>query len=101
MTQSDNGKPNDDIPIGEESCMAFPCQFPIKAMGKDARLVERTLVDAVQKHAPDSPRDQISRRESRTGKYNAVTITITADNREQLDRIYQDLSDSEHITMAL
>ena len=101
MTQSDNGKSTDEIPVGEESCMTFPCQFPIKAMGKDAELVERTLVDAVQKHAPDSPRDQISRRESRTGKYNAVTITITADNKEQLDKIYRDLSDSEHITMAL
>ena len=101
MTQSDNGKPDDEIPVGEESCMTFPCEFPIKAMGRDAELVERTLVDTVRKHAPDSPRDRISRRESRTGKYNAVTITITADSKEQLDRIYRDLTDSEHITMAL
>ena len=94
-------KPDSDIAVGSESCMEFPCQFPIKAMGRDAGQVEKALVEAVARHAPDSPRDNITRRESRTGKYNAITITITADSREQLDRIYQDLTDSDDITMAL
>lgn len=85
----------------QQSCIDFPCEFPIKAMGTDGELVEKTLLDAVERHAPDSPRDNIERRDSRTGKYKAVTVTITADNKEQLDNIYQELTDSEHITMAL
>ncbi len=85
----------------QQSCIEFPCEFPIKAMGTDRALVEKTLLDAVERHAPDSPRDNIERRDSRTGKYIAVTITITASSKQQLDSIYQELTDSEHITMAL
>ncbi len=90
-----------EIPVGTESCIEFPCQFPIKAMGKDPERVEKALLDAIERHAPESPRDDISRRASRTGKYSAVTVTITATSREQLDNIYQALTDSDDVTMAL
>ncbi len=88
-------------PAGTESCMEFPCQFPIKAMGRDAERVEKALLDAVERHAPDTPRDEITRRASRTGKFSSITITITADSKEQLDNIYRDLTDSDDVTMAL
>jgi putative lipoic acid-binding regulatory protein len=84
-----------------ESCIEFPCEFPIKVMGKDSGQMQKVVTDAVARHAPDSPRDRITQRESRTGKYIALTITITATSKAQLDNIYQELTASEHITMAL
>ena len=84
-----------------ESCIEFPCDFPIKVMGKDVEQMQGVLKEAVARHAPESPHDNISQRESKTGKYIALTITIHATSKAQLDKIYQELTDSEHITMAL
>ena len=99
MTTSDNETAN--TTEEQASGIEFPCEFPIKAMGTDRAQVEKTLLDAVERHAPESPRDNISRRDSRTGKYIAITITITATSKTQLDNFYQELTASEHITMAL
>jgi putative lipoic acid-binding regulatory protein len=38
---------------------------------------------------------------SREGKFLALTYTITAESRAQLDRIYQDLTDSGVVLVAL
>lgn len=84
-----------------ESCIEFPCDFPIKVMGKDADQMQGVLKEAVARHAPESPHDNLSRRESKTGKYIALTITIRATSKAQLDNIYRELTESEHITMAL
>ena len=39
--------------------------------------------------------------ESKKGKYQSLTITFTAQSRQQMDDIYQSLSDSEHVVMSL
>lgn len=98
--ETENNTPNQNTQTAEQ-CMTFPCEFPIKAMGSDADKVEQTLRDAVARHCPESSEADASRRESKNGKLTSVTMTVTAQNRKQLDNIYQDLTDSEHITMAL
>ncbi len=85
----------------EESPLEFPCQFPIKAMGKNSDDFESLVVSLVRKHCPDLGEGAVTSRDSRGGKYLAVTVTITATSRQQLDNIYYELSACEQVVMAL
>ena len=81
--------------------MEFPCQFPIKAMGLATEGLYRHVYDIVKRHAPDTTHDAVSQRASKNGKYLSITVTIEATSREQLEAIYQELTASEIIMMAL
>ncbi|MDH5191216.1 MAG: DUF493 domain-containing protein [Gammaproteobacteria bacterium] len=85
----------------KESVIDFPCSFPIKAMGLDCLEFDMLVYSIVHKHAPDVGEGAIKTRKSTKGKYVSVTITINAQSREQLDNIYQDLSNCEKVLMAL
>ncbi len=86
---------------GHESLLSFPCAFPVKAMGP-ARPGFATVVEAiVRRHTDHLPPGAVRTRASRGGKYLAVTVTIQATSQAQLDAIYQDLTSSEDVLVAL
>ena len=85
----------------DQSPLEFPCKFPIKAMGKAADDFDALVVSIVRRHAPDFMDTTVKTRHSRGGQYLSVTVTITAQSREQLDNIYMDLTADERILMAL
>jgi putative lipoic acid-binding regulatory protein len=45
--------------------------------------------------------EQVTTNASSSGKFISVTVTIEALSKDQLDRIYQDLTDCEHVLVAL
>jgi len=85
----------------EESPLKFPCEFPIKVMGKPENGFHAHVVEIVRRHTPDLDESLITLRDSSGGKYIAITVTIQARSRKQLDAIYQELTDSERVIMAL
>jgi putative lipoic acid-binding regulatory protein len=85
----------------EESPLKFPCEFPIKAMGKSDCDLDVIVAGIVRKHAPDLSEGAIKTRASAEGNYISVTVTVNATSRKQLDAIYQDLVDCEAVVMAL
>jgi len=85
----------------EESPLTFPCEFPIKAMGKSDCSLDTIVVEIVRRHAPDLGEGAIKTRASANGNYISVTVTVSATSRRQLDAIYQDLVDCEAVIMAL
>ncbi len=85
----------------EESPLRFPCEFPVKAMGKSDCDLDIIVVGIVRKHAPDLSEAAIKTRASANGNYISVTVTVHATSRRQLDAIYQDLVDCEAVIMAL
>lgn len=86
---------------GDDSLLEFPCDFPIKAMGKSEDNFDALVVGIVRKHCPDLLEGAVKSRLSRKGNYVSVTVTIQAESRSQLDRIYMDLSAHEKVLMAL
>jgi putative lipoic acid-binding regulatory protein len=79
----------------------FPTDFPIKVMGRDSEPFRTVTLAIVERHAgPVSP-DRITERLSSKGRFLALTYTIRAQSRAQLDRIYQDLTDSGVVLVAL
>lgn len=85
----------------KESALEFPCQFPIKAMGRNSDAFETRVVTLVRKHCPDLGEGAVVCRDSSGGKYLSVTVTVTATSREQLDNIYLELTACEEVLMAL
>ena len=87
----------------EETLLEFPCRFPIKAMGRAEADFEALVVQIVRRHAELWSGDDlpVTTNPSRTGKYSGVTVVIVATSRQQLDAIYQDLTDCPEVLMAL
>jgi uncharacterized protein len=84
-----------------ESPLKFPCQFPIKAMGKSDCQLDIIVVEIIRKHVPDLSEGAVYNRDSAQGNYTSVTVVVNATSRAQLDAIYQDLVDCEAVIMAL
>ena len=89
------------MPDQEESPLRFPCQFPVKAMGKADCDLDMIVVEIVRRHAPDLTEGAVYSRASAGGNYLSVTVVVNATSRAQLDAIYQDLVDCEAVIMAL
>lgn len=85
----------------EETLFEFPCQFPVKAMGKACDEFELAVLEILKRHVPDLAEDAINQRPSGKGNYLAITVTITATSKAQLDAIYMDLTACEHVAMSL
>lgn len=79
----------------------FPCDFPIKVMGRDSQTFRSLTLAIIERHAGPLPAAGIAERLSRQARFLALTYTIRAESRAQLDRIYQDLTDSGVVLVAL
>ncbi len=79
----------------------FPCDFPIKIMGRCDCDLEILVVEIVNKHVSDLSENAIKTRPSGKGNFMSVTITVNATSREQLDNIYRELTAREEVLMAL
>jgi len=81
--------------------LAFPCDFPIKIMGRTQMGFAQAVIEVVHRHAPDFDAATLEMRPSREGKYLSLTCTIRAKSREQLDALYRELCDHPMVTMVL
>ena len=79
----------------------FPSDFPIKVMGRhDSDL--RALTQAiVEKHAGPIADTRVKTRTSADGNFLALTYVVHAESREQLDKIYRELTACKSVLMAL
>ena len=91
----------DPMPGSDESPLQFPCAFPIKAMGPAMPSFDTLVVSIVGRHSADIAEGAVTVRPSAGGKYLAVTVTIQAQSRAQLDAIYRDLVACEQVMVAL
>jgi putative lipoic acid-binding regulatory protein len=87
--------------VPDGSALAFPCDFPIKVMGRKERGFAQTVTDIVRRHAPDFDPSTVEMRPSRQGTYLSVTCVVRATSREQLDALYRELCDHPTVVMVL
>ncbi len=85
----------------KETILEFPCEFPIKVMGPANIEFEGLVVSLIRKHYPKLGEAAVTSRYSKDNNYISMTVTITATSQEQLDLIYQDLSNEERVLIAL
>lgn len=87
--------------MSEDTLLEFPCDFPIKMMGRDTGEFHATVRSLVEKHTGPLDDDRIQSAQSRKGNFVSITVTVTAQSRAQLDAIYRDVTAHEDVLMAL
>ncbi|MEO5763812.1 MAG: DUF493 domain-containing protein [Casimicrobiaceae bacterium] len=85
----------------QPSALEFPCAFPIKIMGRTQQGFAQSVVEVVQKHAPDFEAAALEMRASKAGNWLSVTATVNATSREQLDSLYRELVAHPMVKMVL
>jgi putative lipoic acid-binding regulatory protein len=92
---------NDKIETRQESLIEYPSQFPIKVMGENADGFVHAVTAIAKQFDPDFDATTVELRDSKTGKYLGVTVTVTATSREQLDDLYRALSSHPMVKVVL
>jgi putative lipoic acid-binding regulatory protein len=79
----------------------FPCDFPIKIMGRTQEGFAQSIAEVIVRHAPDFDIATVEMRSSSGGNYLSLTCTVRAHSRAQLDAIYGELTSHPMVVMAL
>ena len=85
----------------EESLLEFPCDFPLKVVGRSDDDFVRLVTEIVTRHMGRVDDRQFTSRHSRDGNYVSVTCVIRAQSKPQLDALYEELAAHEKVLMVL
>lgn len=94
MTEQNNGS-------HKTSLIDYPCDFPIKVMGKQDPSLAQALSEVVQTHDPEFDPASVEIRMSTKGNYVGLTFTVRATSREQLDSLYRALHGHPLVSVVL
>jgi len=84
-----------------ETLFEFPCDFPLKVMGRRTDDFRSLVVGIVQKHVGAVEADKIEERPSKDGNYLSLTCTFNAQSKAQLDALYMELTSCERVLIVL
>lgn len=83
------------------SLMEFPCEFPIKIIGKNSAAFATDVVNITRKYFPSTGDSSIRSQPSQQASYLAITVTVYAHNQASLDALYLELTQHPDIKMVL
>ena len=84
-----------------DSLIEYPSDFPIKIMGAMHDEFAQTMMELVLQHDPEFDEAKMDMRPSSKGTYLAITVTVRATSREQLDNLYRALSSHPMVKVVL
>lgn len=84
-----------------ETLLEFPCDFPLKVMGKTQDGFAQAIVEVVLKHAPEFDAAKVEMRPSKAGNYLSLTCVIRATSKPQLDALYRELTAHPWVKIVL
>lgn len=87
--------------MSDDTLLEFPCDFPVKIMGKTQEGFAEAMVAIVVRHAPDFDAATVEMRASKGGNYLSLTCTVRATSKEQLDALYREITGHPMVSMAL
>lgn len=79
----------------------YPCDFPIKIMGKDEQSFTKSVLMIVNRHIPNFDDNSVEKKVSNKNKYLSLTCTVHVISRSQLDALYQELCDHPMVLMVI
>jgi hypothetical protein len=85
----------------QPSLLEFPCEFPIKVVGRREDGFAQVVSEIVGRHVADFQPSTLAMRASRNARFLSITATFTARSREQLDALYRELSAHPLVMMVL
>ncbi|HUO80160.1 MAG TPA: DUF493 domain-containing protein [Steroidobacteraceae bacterium] len=72
-----------------DSPLEFPCDYPVKVMGRHGPEFRTAVLAALAEAA--APPTHVAERLSRDGTFVSLTCTVRVGSREQLDQLYRRL----------
>ena len=85
----------------QPSFIDYPCDFPIKIMGKDEQSFIKSVLTVVNRHIPNFDNSSVETRVSKKNKYLSITCTVHVISQSQLDALYQELCDHPMVLMVI
>lgn len=85
----------------KESLIEYPCDFPIKVMGKIQDGLLPAIVHVCKQFDPQFDEAKVEQRLSKGGNYLGLTVTVRVTSREQLDEVYRTLSTHPMVSVVL
>ncbi|MBK8187235.1 MAG: DUF493 domain-containing protein [Cellvibrio sp.] len=80
----------------------FPCEnYPIKVLGESAPELHTYVIEVMERHAPGFDQTRITINESSKGRFQSLTVWITATGVDQLTAIHNDLRINRLIKMVM
>ncbi len=79
----------------------FPCDYPIKVLGRSAEHLEQVVIEVFERHAPGFDQRSVSIKASSKGTFTSITVVITATGREQLSALHRDLMATGMVQMVI
>ena len=103
MSDSSNDKTPEELEAqaAMDALFEFPCDFPIKVMGRTQEGFAQAIGELIVRHAPEFDIASMEMRASSGGRFLSLTCTVRAHSRAQLDAIYGELTTHPMVVMAL
>lgn len=80
----------------------FPCpDYPIKVLGDAGRELHALVIEVMNRHAPGFDQTRVTVAQSSKGRYQSITVWITATGESQLRSINTELQASSITKMVL
>jgi len=79
----------------------FPCDYPIKILGRDCAEFEQVVMEVVSQHAPGFDETTIKLKPSSKGTFVSLNVTIVATGALQLDEMHKDLIATGLVQMVI
>jgi uncharacterized protein len=79
----------------------FPCEYPVKVIGKDEDEFFAFVCEVVSRHVPGLALEDFKSSPSSAGKYVSVSVTFIAQSRAQVDALYQELGSHKRVLVAM
>jgi putative lipoic acid-binding regulatory protein len=88
-------------PTSDQSLIEYPCDFPIKVMGRRVDGFAQAVVEIVQRHDVGFDPSTLGLRASSGGNYLGLTVVVRATSRQQLDALYRELTAHPMVSYVL
>ena len=81
--------------------ITFPCEYPIKVLGRAVDAFEPTVMTIFRQRAPGFAEELVVVKPSRNGTFHSITVTIEAQSEAQLRQIHEDLMGTGLVSMVI
>ena len=81
--------------------ITFPCEYPIKVLGRAVDAFEPTVMTIFRQRAPGFAEERVMVKPSRNGTFHSITVTIEAQSETQLRQIHEDLMGTGLVSMVI
>jgi putative lipoic acid-binding regulatory protein len=87
--------------VSSEALLEFPCDYPLKVIGRPDEQLRARVQAIVARHVPDVPAVRISERLSAKGNFLSFSYLLPATSREQVEALVAELRSCEGVMMLV